>query len=48
MIGNKVRGALNIAKQFGIHKCGHEKQPIQASSCLKSMIQCNGKNNPNR
>jgi len=44
-LGSRVRGALSIAKQFGVHKCGHEKQPIQASFCLKSMI---GESNPNR
>lgn len=38
-------GALKILKQFGIHKCGHEKAPINGGDCLLSMI---GKKNKNR
>ncbi|KAK2582628.1 hypothetical protein KPH14_004910 [Odynerus spinipes] len=40
-----VTGAMQIIKQYAIHKCGHEKQPITGSKCLRSMI---AKNNPSR
>ena len=43
-----VQGALNICKHFAVHKCGHEKNPIAASKCLKSMIYQENKNNPDR
>lgn len=36
---------MKIVKQFGIHKCGHEKAPIGASDCLLSMV---GKSNKDR
>lgn len=36
---------MKIVKQFGIHKCGHEKAPIGASDCLLSMV---GKSNRDR
>ncbi|XP_045469761.1 rRNA-processing protein UTP23 homolog [Harmonia axyridis] len=36
--GSKVLGALVVLKQFGLHKCGHEKQPISATNCLLSMM----------
>lgn len=40
-----VVGAMQIVKQYAIHKCGHEKQPITGAKCLRSMIK---KNNPSR
>lgn len=30
-----------IVKQFPVHKCGHEKQPIAASDCLYSLLKHN-------
>ncbi|XP_026468995.1 rRNA-processing protein UTP23 homolog [Ctenocephalides felis] len=44
-LGPKLVGAMKIVKQFGIHKCGHEKAPIGASDCLLSMV---GKSNRDR
>lgn len=40
-----VIGAMQIIKQYAIHKCGHEKNPMTGSKCLRSMV---GKNNPSR
>lgn len=37
-----VSGAMQIVKQYPIHKCGHEKHTISGTKCLLSMI---GKNN---
>ncbi|XP_012265460.2 rRNA-processing protein UTP23 homolog [Athalia rosae] len=45
ILGPKVYGAMLIVKQFAVHKCGHEKEPLSGSRCLRSMI---GKNNPSR
>ncbi|XP_044753077.1 rRNA-processing protein UTP23 homolog [Coccinella septempunctata] len=36
--GSKVIGALLILKQFGVHKCGHEKKAIPGAECLLSML----------
>ncbi|XP_012220289.1 rRNA-processing protein UTP23 homolog [Linepithema humile] len=44
-ISAAVNGAMQIVKQFIIHKCGHEKTSISGSSCLLSMI---GKHNSSR
>ncbi|XP_015610300.1 rRNA-processing protein UTP23 homolog [Cephus cinctus] len=44
-LGSKVFGAMLIVKQFAVHKCGHEKQPVSGSKCLLSML---GKENPSR
>ncbi|XP_046469480.1 rRNA-processing protein UTP23 homolog [Neodiprion pinetum] len=44
-LGPKVFGAMLIVKQFAVHKCGHEKEPVTGSKCLRSMI---GKNNSHR
>ncbi|KAL1123989.1 hypothetical protein AAG570_001759 [Ranatra chinensis] len=44
-LGAAVYGAMLIVKQFAVHKCGHESNPIPAASCLESMIGCD---NPNR
>lgn len=41
-LGYKVFGALQILKQYAIHKCGHEGKPKPGASCFLSM--CN-KNN---
>ncbi|XP_063230029.1 rRNA-processing protein UTP23 homolog [Bacillus rossius redtenbacheri] len=37
-LGSAVFGAMLIVKQFGIHKCGHEKKPVPGSTCLLSML----------
>lgn len=37
-LGPKLYGAMLIVKQFIVHKCGHEKNPISASDCLLSML----------
>lgn len=39
MIGNSLYGTMLVIKQFPIHKCGHEKNPISANECLFSLIQ---------
>lgn len=36
---------MKIVKQFAIHKCGHEKNRVSGSQCLKSMVK---KRNENR
>lgn len=36
--GSKVVGASLILKQFGLHKCGHEKKAISGAECLLSML----------
>lgn len=41
----KLYGACIVLKQFGIHKCGHEKEAKPASKCLRSML---GDANPKR
>jgi len=40
-----VNGAMQIVKQYAIHKCAHAKKTITGSKCLKSMI---GKDNTSR
>ncbi|XP_020286624.1 rRNA-processing protein UTP23 homolog [Pseudomyrmex gracilis] len=40
-----VSGAIQIVKQYAIHRCGHEKNPINGSRCLLSMI---GRENSSR
>ncbi|XP_058807639.1 rRNA-processing protein UTP23 homolog [Phymastichus coffea] len=40
-LGPKLYGAMLIVKQFAIHKCGHEKQPLTGSKCLHSMVGSN-------
>ncbi|XP_076633974.1 rRNA-processing protein UTP23 homolog [Colletes latitarsis] len=40
-----VCGAMQIVKQYPIHKCGHEKHSITGTKCLWSMV---GKNNSSR
>ncbi|KAF0747190.1 rRNA-processing protein UTP23 [Aphis craccivora] len=42
-LGAAVRPAMHIVKNFGIHKCGHEKKPISGASCLTSMVKDNMK-----
>ena len=34
----KLNGALQIIKQFPLHKCGHQKNSVSGSKCLKSMV----------
>jgi len=40
-----VNGAMQIVKQYAVHKCAHAKKPISGSKCLRSMI---GKDNISR
>ncbi|XP_025414556.1 rRNA-processing protein UTP23 homolog [Sipha flava] len=42
-LGAAVRPAMHIVKNFGIHKCGHEKKPISGANCLISMTKDNMK-----
>lgn len=37
-LGPKVFGAVQILKQYAIHKCGHEGKPISAAKCFLSMV----------
>lgn len=37
-LGPKVFGALQILKQYAIHKCGHEGKPILGADCFLSMV----------
>lgn len=37
-LGSKVQGATQIAKQFLVHKCGHEKEPKSGVACIRSMV----------
>lgn len=32
---------MKIVKQFAVHKCGHEKQKVSGSECLKQMVKKN-------
>lgn len=43
-LGPQVSGAYQILKQYPLHKCGHEKNPVPASECIISML---GKHNEN-
>lgn len=40
-LGAAVRQAMHIVKNFGIHKCGHDKNPISGANCLISMTKDN-------
>lgn len=42
-LGAAVRPAMHIVKNFGTHKCGHDKKPISGASCLTSMTKDNMK-----
>lgn len=42
-INSKLYGAWLVVKQFPVHKCGHAKNPMPASSCIKSLLK---KKNP--
>ncbi|EFN83695.1 rRNA-processing protein UTP23 homolog [Harpegnathos saltator] len=42
---SSVNGAMQIVKQYIVHKCKHEKKPTSGSKCLQSMI---GKDNGSR
>lgn len=44
-ISKAVGGALQVVKQYSVHKCGHEKCPISGAKCIKFMV---GKNNSSR
>ncbi|XP_031827298.1 rRNA-processing protein UTP23 homolog [Nomia melanderi] len=33
-----VTGAMQIVKQYPVHKCGHEKHSITGTECLRSMV----------
>ena len=37
-LGPELFGASKILKQFAIHKCGHEEEPVPALKCLRSMV----------
>lgn len=43
-LGPATYGAMLVAKQYSIRKCGHEKNPIPGSECLYSLL---SGNNPN-
>lgn len=43
-VGKEVYGALQILKQFAVHKCGHEESR-KATACIGWMVK---PNNPNR
>lgn len=45
LFSSAVNGAMQIVKQYAVHKCGHEKKPASGLQCLQSMI---GKNNSSR
>lgn len=36
-LGPKLQSVTQLLKKFRVHKCGHEKEPIQGSKCLKYM-----------
>lgn len=38
VFSSAVNGAVQIVKQYAVHRCGHEKKPISGSKCLRSMI----------
>ena len=40
-LGAITFGATKILKQFPLHKCGHEDEPIPAWKCLRTMVQNN-------
>lgn len=44
-VSKAVGGAMQIVKQYSVHKCGHEKKPVSGAKCLRSMV---GKDNPSR
>ena len=44
-LGPSLFGATTILKQFALHKCGHDDNPLPAVDCIKSMI---GKDNKSR
>ncbi|XP_032678148.1 rRNA-processing protein UTP23 homolog [Odontomachus brunneus] len=45
LFSSVVNGAMQIVKQYAVHKCGHEKKPTSGLKCLQSMI---GKDNSSR
>lgn len=36
-LGPKLVGTAKVLKDFRVHKCGHEKNPLSASNCIKSI-----------
>lgn len=40
-LGPLLHGASVILKQFHVRKCGHEKNPISAIDCLRSLMKAN-------
>lgn len=42
-LGPQLTGATQIVKKFLVHRCGHDKNPISASACMKSMVILNPK-----
>lgn len=45
LFSSAVNGAMQIVKQYAVHKCGHERKPTSGLKCLQSMI---GKDNSSR
>jgi len=38
ILGPSVSGAVSIAKRFQLRICGHKKNPVSATECIKNMI----------
>ncbi|EZA49039.1 rRNA-processing protein UTP23 homolog [Ooceraea biroi] len=45
IFSSAVSGAMQIVKQYAVHRCEHTRKPISGSKCLRSMI---GENNNSR
>lgn len=37
-LGQKLSTATFVVKKFALHKCGHEKNPLTGSECMKKMV----------
>lgn len=37
-LGKDLLGAALVAKRFSQRRCGHKKNPVDASSCILAMI----------
>lgn len=37
-LGKAVQVATKIVKKFIVIKCGHEKEPVDGASCIKSLV----------
>ncbi|KAJ6646537.1 rRNA-processing protein UTP23 like [Pseudolycoriella hygida] len=40
-LGSRIQGAVQIVKQFVVHRCGHDKKPIPGADCIRSMCKQN-------